>query len=89
MDNCSTFYQGTFATLVLAAFDNCRSGFIWWQVYAIWNNQFDIMRNRNWTKKGECANCEFYKYCQGNGMHLYDENKNLMFCHLKKLQQAN
>lgn len=78
----------------ITACPNLRDNFIQGNIYKdnfmdVWNNKFDEMRNREWTKKGECADCKSYKYCQGNGLHLYDENKNLMFCHLKKLQQAN
>ena len=78
----------------ISACPNIRDNFVQGNIYKdnfmdIWNNKFDIMRDRSWTKKGECAQCKFYKYCQGNGLHLYDENKNLMFCHLEKLQQAN
>ena len=78
----------------ISACPNLRSNFIQGNIYKddfmdVWNNKFDVMRDRSWTKKGECVKCEFYKYCQGNGLHLYDENKNLMFCHLEKLKQAN
>jgi MoaA/NifB/PqqE/SkfB family radical SAM enzyme len=38
-------------------------------------------------KKGECADCSYFKYCQGNGMHLRDENGELYFCHLKRLKE--
>ena len=78
----------------ISACPNLRSNFIQGNIYKddfmdVWNNKFDVMRDRSWTKKGECDECEFYKYCRGNGLHLYDENKNLMFCHLEKLKQAN
>lgn len=37
----------------------------------IWNNKYQNMRNRSWTKKGNCKNCKKYKNCLGNGLHLY------------------
>ena len=39
-------------------------------------------------KTGECASCKYFRYCQGNGMHLRDANGELLLCHLKRLQQA-
>lgn len=52
----------------------------------IWANRFERYRNRSWTKKGQCANCEMFRYCEGNGMHLYDEQENLLVCHYKRIQ---
>lgn len=40
----------------------------------IWDAKFQLFRNRSWTKKGVCASCSDYKYCQGSGMHLYAGN---------------
>lgn len=37
----------------------------------IWKNGFDVMRNRLWAKQGRCADCEEWKKCLGNGMHLH------------------
>lgn len=37
----------------------------------IWNNKYQIMRDRSWTKKGNCKKCKKYKNCLGNGLHLY------------------
>ena len=55
----------------------------------VWNNRYNDMRDRSWTKKGICKNCKSYKYCQGNGLHLYNKDKELMFCHLERLKKAN
>lgn len=52
----------------------------------VWNNRFKKYRNRNWTKKGKCETCEVFNYCQGNGMHLRDENENLLLCHYDRLK---
>jgi radical SAM enzyme (rSAM/lipoprotein system) len=40
-----------------------------------WNNRFDIMRNRSWTKTGLCLKCKDYKNCNGGAMHLWNEKK--------------
>jgi radical SAM enzyme (rSAM/lipoprotein system) len=47
----------------------------------VWNNKFDIMRNRSWTKTGICLNCKDYKNCTGGAMHLWNENQDsIMTC---------
>ena len=50
----------------------------------VWQNRFEQYRDRRWMKTGPCADCRFWRYCEGNGMHLRDSNGNLMHCHLTK-----
>ncbi len=55
----------------------------------VWNNRFEIMRNRSWAKEGTCIDCKEFKWCKGNGMHLRDfENHDVLRCHYKMLQEA-
>lgn len=50
----------------------------------IWENGFDLYRNRLWTKKGNCAVCSSWKHCMGNGLHLYPSiNSEPTRCSLK------
>lgn len=51
----------------------------------VWANGFEVYRNRQWMKSGECADCTFWKYCEGNGMHLRESDGSLSLCNLKKL----
>ncbi len=51
----------------------------------VWNNRFKTFRNRDWAKKGICADCNMFRYCEGNGMHLHDENGDLLFCHYHRI----
>lgn len=51
----------------------------------VWSNRFEKFRNREWTKKGDCASCSMWQYCQGGGMHLRDNNEELLMCHYKRL----
>lgn len=74
----------------ISACTNIRSKFIQGSIYShdfmqVWNTQFELYRNRKWTHKGQCAECDMYSYCEGNGIHLYDDNSNLQVCHYKKL----
>lgn len=55
----------------------------------IWENGFSEYRDRSWMKKGECAECRYFRYCRGNGMHLRDENGNLILCHLKRMEEGS
>lgn len=77
----------------ISACPNLRSNFIQGNIYKdnfidVWNERYLPFRDRSWTKKGECADCKYFRYCQGNGMHLRDEEGNLLFCHLKRIQEG-
>lgn len=50
-----------------------------------WEDGFEMYRDRSWAQKGQCADCEVFRYCEGSGMHLYDNNNELLVCHYKKL----
>jgi len=51
----------------------------------VWNNRFEIMRNRSWTKTGICAECPDYSFCEGSGMHWWHgDRKEILGCHLRK-----
>ena len=55
----------------------------------VWENRYQQYRNRKWMKKDECASCSYFRYCQGNGMHLRDGNGKLLFCHLRRLRETD
>lgn len=52
----------------------------------MWQNRFDKFRDREWARKGECADCKMWRFCLGGGMHLHDDQEHLMYCHYKRLQ---
>ena len=54
-------------------------------LWDVWQNRFEKYRDRGWAKKGQCADCDLWKYCEGSGMHLYDDNEQLLFCHYHRL----
>ncbi len=55
----------------------------------IWQNKFQIMRNREWTKTGKCADCKEFKWCNGNGLHLREPGTDdVMVCHIEKLRNS-
>jgi radical SAM enzyme (rSAM/lipoprotein system) len=78
----------------ISACPNLRENFIQGNIYKdnfaeVWKNKYRIFRDKSWTKTGICADCSFYKYCEGNGMHLRNEKTGeLMFCHMKRIEEG-
>jgi radical SAM enzyme (rSAM/lipoprotein system) len=78
----------------ISACPNLRDNFIQGNIYKdslkdIWLNKYSIYRDRKWTKTGICKDCNFFDYCEGNGMHLRDEKTGeLLFCHLKRIVEG-
>jgi radical SAM enzyme (rSAM/lipoprotein system) len=55
------------------------------QFMEVWNKGFKLFRNREWARKGVCADCSMFRYCEGNGMHLRDGEGNLLVCHYNRI----
>jgi radical SAM enzyme (rSAM/lipoprotein system) len=53
----------------------------------VWENRYLKYRYREWMRKDECAECKYFRYCRGNGMHLRDGKGKLLLCHLKRLNK--
>lgn len=53
--------------------------------WEVWENRFQPFRNREWARRGECAECSMFRYCLGGGMHLHDDAGDLLYCHYKRL----
>ena len=51
----------------------------------VWEHGFANMRDRSWARTGDCADCKYWKWCHGNGLHLRDEEGRLIRCNLKEL----
>ena len=49
----------------------------------VWQNRFQVMRDRSWAKKDQCATCKVWRYCEGSGLHLYDDGR-LLACHYQR-----
>ena len=52
----------------------------------VWQNRFQTMRDRSWAKKGQCKDCKVWRYCEGSGLHLYDDDGNLLVCHYHRIK---
>ncbi len=76
----------------ISACPGMRADYIQGNIYTddfmtVWNERYQNMRDRSWTRTGKCAKCKSYKYCEGNGLHLRDEKTGeLLCCHLEKLE---
>jgi radical SAM enzyme (rSAM/lipoprotein system) len=70
-----------------------RSDFVQGNIYTdrfdeVWEKRFALYRDRSWAKSGICAECSYFWFCQGNGMHLRDKNLNgPFFCHFKMVEE--
>ncbi|WP_455592227.1 TIGR04133 family radical SAM/SPASM protein [Bacteroides sp.] len=74
----------------ISACPSIRSDFRQGNIYTdnfmdVWENRFQKFRDRRWMKKGKCADCSFFRYCEGNGIHLRDEKGELLFCHYERI----
>lgn len=75
----------------ISACPSIRSDFHQGNIYKddfmnVWENRFEQFRNREWARKGQCADCSLFRYCEGNGMHLHNDNGDLLVCHYHKLK---
>jgi len=83
---CSVLIDGS-----ISACPNIDRSFVQGNIYRdnlleIWENRFDVMRNRNWCKTGICEKCKDFKHCNGGAMHLWNEKQDgIMTCLAEKL----
>lgn len=41
----------------------------------VWDERYDVFRDRSWTKRGACASCGHWDVCRGGSLHLYDSRE--------------
>ena len=77
----------------ISACPSLRGDYIQGNIYrdsfmATWNRRFRVMRDREWARTGECAACDAWKWCHGNGLHLRDEQSRAVArCHYRLMRQ--
>ena len=52
----------------------------------VWEHRFQPHRNHDWMKTGDCKDCRYWRYCEGNGLHLRDDEGRLLLCHMKRME---
>ncbi len=76
----------------ISACPSLRGDYIQGNIYKdnfmdVWENKFDVMRNRSWAKTGVCKDCKVWKYCKGNSLHLRDEKSGeLLYCSYEEMK---
>jgi radical SAM protein with 4Fe4S-binding SPASM domain len=52
----------------------------------VWENRYELFRDRSWTQVGDCDGCEQWGVCRGNSLHLWTEARDgPCWCHHKVL----
>ena len=70
----------------ISACPNIDRSFVQGNIYKddfidVWENRFDVMRKKEWTKTGICKTCKDYKNCNGGAMHLWNATQDgIMTC---------
>ncbi len=48
----------------------------------VWENRYELFRDRSWTREGACGDCKQWNVCRGNSLHLWDRERNQpCWCH--------
>ena len=81
---------GILADGSISACTSIRSDYTQGNIYQddfleVWENKFQPYRDHSWMRKEACADCNMWKYCRGNGMHLRDGEGKLLQCHLERM----
>lgn len=75
----------------ICACPNINRGFVQGNIYKddfldVWDNRFKEFRDRKPFKTGICKDCDLWKWCRGDGMHLHEPgNPNPLECNYNKL----
>ncbi len=78
----------------ISACPSLRGDYIQGNIYKddlwdVWQNRYQVMRDRSWARIGDCKTCKYWRYCEGSSLHLRDEKtKQLAYCHVKRLEDA-
>ncbi len=46
----------------------------------VWERRFGAFRDRGWMRTGDCATCREWPRCQGNSLHLWDDERGRTAC---------
>jgi len=41
----------------------------------VWEERYQVFRDRSWTKRGACADCRHFARCRGGSLHLYADQR--------------
>lgn len=74
----------------IAACPSIRADYVQGNIYRdnlweVWQNRYQPYRDRQWMHTGICADCKHWRHCQGNGMHLREQDGSIKHCNLRTL----
>lgn len=75
----------------IGACPNINRGFVQGNIYKddfldVWHNKFKDYRDRKPFKTGICKDCDLWKWCRSEGMHLHEPgNPDPLLCNYRKL----
>ena len=74
----------------ISACPSIRANYVQGNIYQddfmeVWEKSYLPYRDRSWMYTDECAACLHWKYCRGGGMHLRDDDGNLIQCLLRRM----
>lgn len=74
----------------ISACPSIRANYVQRNIYQddfmeVWEKSYLPYRDRSWMYTDECADCPHWKYCRGGGMHLRDDDGNLIQCLLRRM----
>ncbi len=75
----------------ISACPSIRADYVQGNIYRddfmdVWNNRFEKYRERAWLRTGFCADCKMFRYCEGNGMHLREDDGTIKHCYYHSAQ---
>ncbi len=93
MCNAGVTVAGILADGSISACPSIRADYHQGNIYKddfieVWNKGYLPYRDRTWMKTGPCADCRYFKWCRGNGMHLRDGGGQLLACRLREMSLA-
>ncbi|MBR1576525.1 MAG: TIGR04133 family radical SAM/SPASM protein [Bacteroidales bacterium] len=94
MCNAGVTVAGILADGSISACPSIRADYHQGNIYKddfieVWNGRYQPYRDRSWMKTDPCADCRYFKWCRGNGMHLRDGEGQLMACRLKEMENPD
>ncbi|MEW6232445.1 MAG: radical SAM protein [Chloroflexota bacterium] len=55
----------------------------------VWEKGYQLFRDTSWKRCQRCSSCQWWGFCQGNGLHLWDfERGEPMLCHWRLLRET-
>ena len=55
----------------------------------VWKKEFKPYRDRSWTRKGICMDCDQFRDCNGNGFHnWHGEKTSPLVCHYNMIRRS-